>query len=358
MIKSYAAWGYTLALNAYLLLHLACVDCAPPVAQANHIAHWVLLGGLLVLIGALAGRRWRLASFAAPGALVFVVWYGPLLWPPTPPEADGPRVTVATFNTETEFNQPEAIRRAVLALDADIIALQEAGDALRRDPQLLAQYPYRAYAKANFEDQLQLLSRYPIEAVRSAPLLQEPNGKQEWRYLRAELRVYGQRVVVYNFHPARPYFSPLLQYNDAANWVGVMRLREMLREEDPATPVLVLCDCNASPRTRQYDHLARDLGDTFAAVGWGLGLTHAGLPALRDLPWRNTRIDYVWHTAHWTPLAARVMPDSGGADHRPLWASLSLASSSGGMGYAGRGPYYDMFPAFFGSGTRNPYHDA
>jgi endonuclease/exonuclease/phosphatase family metal-dependent hydrolase len=36
------------------------------------------------------------------------------------------------------------------------------------------------------------------------------------------------------------------------------------------------------------------------------------------------RIDFIFASPAFTVLAARVWPDSGGSDHRPLWARLRL----------------------------------
>jgi endonuclease/exonuclease/phosphatase (EEP) superfamily protein YafD len=36
------------------------------------------------------------------------------------------------------------------------------------------------------------------------------------------------------------------------------------------------------------------------------------------------RLDYVFHNAHVRPLEARVWPDAGGSDHRPVLVRLAL----------------------------------
>jgi endonuclease/exonuclease/phosphatase (EEP) superfamily protein YafD len=86
--------------------------------------------------------------------------------------------------------------------------------------------------------------------------------------------------------------------------------------------VLLLCDCNATPRSRQYTLLDGVLDEAFGAQGWGLGLTH---PA--D-PFPVFRIDYVWYTHDFAALDAKVWPDSGTSDHYPVWGRLVLRDAS------------------------------
>ncbi|MFP4323046.1 MAG: endonuclease/exonuclease/phosphatase family protein [Anaerolineales bacterium] len=322
-------WGVAgavaLASDAYLLLHALCGDCLAAVAQANHVAHWVTLAGALAIPAGLLGRRWLVAALGMPGALAFGWWYGPLLWPPNidaPPQAE--TFTIATYNVEREFTDPADVLEVILALDADIIALQEAPDALRRAPELIARYPHRAYAKPSLDEQLHLLSRFPILRVEVPPVdeVRLPDGKYQTRYLRAEMLIYGQRIAVYNFHPNRPRFTPLLRYDNGANQAAFDRMLTLLDAE--TLPTLVLCDCNTTPRTPQYHAFDALLDEAFAQAGWGLGLTHPGLPQLRGMFVLNMRIDYVWYSAAFRALAADVWHTSAGSDHRPLWARLAL----------------------------------
>jgi len=95
-------------------------------------------------------------------------------------------------------------------------------------------------------------------------------------------------------------------------------------------------DLNFTPRHPMYRRLTRlGLHDAFAVAGRGRGRTlpvRIG-PSSRvnhRLHWVPlppvVRIDYIWHSATITALAAWVGPD-GGSGHLPVLARLSIASS-------------------------------
>jgi vancomycin resistance protein VanJ len=61
------------------------------------------------------------------------------------------------------------------------------------------------------------------------------------------------------------------------------------------------------------------LADSFREVGWGFGYTFYSA----FLPFPAQRLDYIWHSAGLTALAAEV-GQPGGSDHLPVVARLVL----------------------------------
>jgi endonuclease/exonuclease/phosphatase (EEP) superfamily protein YafD len=321
--------GYGAVVNAYLAAYLTQHDGIPIIAQMNHIAHWITLLALAALVaGVFFRRHWLLYLWLMPGAIAFLLWYGADFIPHKSASAEGTTLTVATYNTLRSNRHWEEVIANIEDMDADIIALQEVSPRLRRiiGDELAAEYPYQTFFLMQSFEMNGILSRYPI-------LEQSHNQDDltriqtdEPRFLRAVLAVNGERLVVYNFHPFRPRFSFLIRYDDRLNRLNYDRLLESLKAE--SDPVLVLCDCNTTPRTDQYRWMDGQLDELQAAAGWGLGLTHPGLP-ITWLPIRNIRLDYIWYSPSLIPLESQVGKSQGGSDHYPLVGRLVLPSDSG-----------------------------
>jgi endonuclease/exonuclease/phosphatase (EEP) superfamily protein YafD len=321
--------GYGVVVNAYLAAYLTQHNSIPVIAQMNHIAHWMTLGGMIGALAAAFSRRYRLLGlWLLPAATAFLIWYGAAFIPHKPASAEGTKLTVATYNTLRNNRHWEEVIVTIESMDADIIALQEVSPRLRRviGDELAEEYPYQAFFMMQSFEMNGILSRYPI-------LEQEQHQDDftriqtdEPRFLRVVVGIDGARLVVYNFHPFRPRFSFLTRYDDHLNRQNYTRLLEKLQTE--TEPVLVLCDCNATPRTDQYSWMDKRLDEIQAAVGWGLGLTHPGLP-ITWLPIRNIRLDYIWYSPLLVPLETQVGESQGGSDHYPLYGRLVLPSDSG-----------------------------
>ncbi|HVO72155.1 MAG TPA: endonuclease/exonuclease/phosphatase family protein, partial [Aggregatilineaceae bacterium] len=174
-------------------------------------------------------------------------------------------------------------------------------------------------------DGLALLSRFPILESESALEVDfERIDVDAPRYLRAVVDMQGRPVAVYVIHPAVPAFYTWnmdgipLHYDDTHLQAHITAAVEKISAE--TFPVLLLCDCNSTPRSRQCRILDGILDEAFGAQGWGLGLSHP------VEPFPLFRIDYVWYTREFTALDARVWPDSGTSDHYPVWGRLVLRS--------------------------------
>jgi endonuclease/exonuclease/phosphatase (EEP) superfamily protein YafD len=78
-----------------------------------------------------------------------------------------------------------------------------------------------------------------------------------------------------------------------------------------------------------YARLTAAYRDIFREVGWGFGYTgpdwshenSAEGPMFVPL---YQRYDYLFYNSRFLPVAARVWPESGGSDHRPVLATLAL----------------------------------
>ena len=326
-----AVAGYGLLLNGYLAAHTACLDCHPLLAQANHLAHFITLSGVIVLVVAIILRVPRgVLMWMMPSVMAFGLWYGPNFLPRPEPNVAGDALTVATFNalddiTLPERANPEDTLAVIAGLDADIIAVQELGPLLRYrlEDDLHAAYPYQVHKVLFGYEGLGLLSRYPIvESEMHILVLEDEDYDAAPRYIRAVIDLNGRQVAVYNFHPTRPAFHPGRNYDDVFHEMNVRAMLDLLAHED--LPILMLCDCNVTPRSRPFQWLDEAFGNAFDARGWGFGMT---FPANgQRAPFPIMRIDHIWFSDDFTALAAEVRHESGGSDHLPLWGRLVLRS--------------------------------
>lgn len=142
------------------------------------------------------------------------------------------------------------------------------------------------------------------------------------RYIRAVIDIHGNQIVVYNFHATFPPFSIPFSYDDVFLRQNILDMAAIVEAEE--LPVLLLCDCNTTPRTPQYARLDEILEDTFQAQGWGFGLTH---PSPEYGRFRRVRIDYIWHNEDFAALEAKVWSESGSSDHYPVWGRLILKAN-------------------------------
>lgn len=303
-------------INTYIVLSVACGDCLPIISMANHVQHFILLVNLLLLVCALLILRRRLLiAWLSPGAVSFALIFGPL-WIPSPaPEVGGVEFTAATYNVLGHAADHNATFEAIKELDADFIALQELRPSLRRllRTQLYDTYPFQFAKIVDYVDGLALLSKYPfVEEPEYELLLRD---KSMARYLRVVADVEGQHVAVYVYHPPTPLFDFPAAYDDTQLHEQTEFIVEMLKKEE--LPTLMLCDCNASPHSRQYVILDGILEDAFQARGVGFGLTYpVSFPLIR--------IDYVWYSEDFVALEAGVDTDVTASDHFPLWARMVL----------------------------------
>ena len=283
-------WGGV--MNLFLIANLIDPAGAPIIINLNNLAPWITLGSVLVFALTFTLRApLKIVAWLFPGALAFVWWFAPAWLPNPEPEVEGITITAVTHNILGGLADMDQIVALIRAMDADIVALQEVRpnqDAIFQ-ARLSDMYPYQVTYITRRETGLALLSRYPILASDTA-VVDEHYG----RHLRAEIDINGQRVAVYVIHPPTPawvvgvehWVDMLTVYDEARTQPHIDFVIERIQAE--TLPVLVLCDCNSTPRSRQYRALDRLLDEAFGALGWGMGFTH---PAE---PFPALRIDYVW----------------------------------------------------------------
>jgi endonuclease/exonuclease/phosphatase (EEP) superfamily protein YafD len=285
----------------------------------------LLLPAWLLVIPGLLLQRWAFTLLLVPPALAFVPSWGALLRPrsATLPGAvlahDAMPLTVLTYNlqapdAEGAVSRATVIRRA----DADVVALQElSADAVAHlAAALKGIYPHQAlHPQENRFAGQGVLSRYPIV---SDEYWQHPDIPRPLGHQRVELDVNGARVTLHNAHPVPPYSikGRFRLHQHSLDMAALLR-----RVARDGGPLIVAGDLNLTAQFAEYARLSERLADAFVEAGrGGLGFTFPVSPRTPPM----ARLDHIFCGGGIEPLDAHALSDSGGSDHRPVWARLAL----------------------------------
>lgn len=301
----------------------------------NSFSFYLFLPALLIPIVAWrSGRRWLWLGFAL--AVVGWGWHlGPDILPKSgPANANGPIVTVMTFNSLGFNLATDDVVKAVASTDADIVAIQELNPlvAMAIRTSLADRYPYWVLDPLEGVSGMGVFSRYPIW----------PSGERlgdEWTGVPQLLTVElpgRQQITLINFHALAPALNFLAPDADRATRHREHQanlLATFAREH--SRPLLVVGDYNATPMSAGYRILTSALRDSWREVGWGPGHTFPGAyspgssaprPFGQSISLWLVRIDYILHSPHWRALSAEIGPWDGTSDHRSVVARLQLVA--------------------------------
>jgi endonuclease/exonuclease/phosphatase family metal-dependent hydrolase len=298
------------------------------VAVVNLHLALVLLPALALFPLALLMRRVRLALLLVPALWVTANAYLPLFIPRPIPDVNGPHFTIASYNLAARSDQLERLFDNLLALDTDVIGLQEVSQeaAVYIADHLSNAYPYQS-VQTRFKPfyGTGILSRYPI-VVEHIYAYAPTRLRLQW----AQINIDGTPITVFNFH-AQPVTE---------SWRPpdvMIRRRQVMFMLDAALaingPRVLVGDFNLTEQSPEYGQITAHFRDAWVAAGYGMGFTNpywgdlSNPPISREilaLVPRHRRIDYVFYDDHFQATRAAVHPDPGGSDHLPVIAALVL----------------------------------
>jgi endonuclease/exonuclease/phosphatase family metal-dependent hydrolase len=248
---------------------------------------------------------------------------------PPSPAARPISLRVATYNVNWGNADLKELATAIQRADADVVCLQEttaASEELLRET-FKAGYPhirFQGHEGRFAAERFGFLSRLPLRNVRFVP----PQHGLFGTYC-ADLDVRGQALRIVNVH-----LSPLLVRRGAGLRDAYAALRNMeqthtdearriLEGIDPDMPTIIAGDFN-SLSTLQAPLLLKGAGftDSFAAVTTKPDAHPTWRWRLRSGTW-DLRIDYVFHSAHFTTKRSEVF-ESDASDHSLLVSELDL----------------------------------
>jgi vancomycin resistance protein VanJ len=311
--------AYGLSVTGFLLLRLLLGEGFWLVALFNNYAHLLFIPSVILVPLCLLLRRVRVILLLIPALLAFLLSYSVFFLPRgLQAAADATPLRLLSYNVLWNNTDLDAMGAIIAQADADIVALQELTFASAEYIQshFGDTYAYVAFEPRYGTEGLGILSRYPI--------LEE----EFWQILHGHQRVVvdvnGERVTLYNTHPP----IPVMALGSSSVAQRSLEIQDVLRRaEGDDGPLILIGDFNATDQSADYWHVASRYTDAYRAVGWGMGFTFPEFaiarPSLEFLP-PLARIDYVFHNEAFQAVEARVWPESGGSDHRPLYVELAL----------------------------------
>ena len=236
--------------------------------------------------------------------------------------------SVATYNIHGANRHLPQVVANIRRTKADLVCLQEVnrGASPTLKKHLRGQYPHMVFGLNQVADGFALLARKPITHRGWVPA-----GRINYHsVLHARTELGGRQVQVVAVHLIPNIPKPRADVGE--QWKHVAR-QERIRNRDVARvaglfsedlPVLALGDFNCLSFQGAVTYMAsRGFVDSAASVCERPDAlyTWRGRFAGRLL---HTRIDYIFHTAHFRTLASRVIHEAG-SDHFPVVSTLAWA---------------------------------
>ncbi len=307
-------WLVGLGTMAWYSLHLVTGDRFWPVRLVGYFMPWLLLGLAPGLVLAGLARRLALTALLAMPTFLIGLTFAPLFLPrPSTALADSTPLQVMSYNVLRSNYNYEAILRLIDQEQPDILLLQEVSPAVARHLQagLAELYPGETLAFVYERDMGQVIvSRYPLESIEVTPA--------QARAQKVRVATPQGSIQVWNIHAPQP-IPWSRQYRQLA------RMVTSIAEVDE--PLIVGGDFNTTDQSEIYRLINLHLENAHWQAGWGFGFTFpAHNPKVKrvPVPVPLVRIDHIFYSRHFYPRSARTLAESGGSDHLPVVAKLSL----------------------------------
>ncbi|NJP05582.1 MAG: hypothetical protein HC837_08160 [Chloroflexaceae bacterium] len=322
-------WCYLFGLFGWAMLRWLAGDRWLWLFLLNTFAFYLFVPLPLVVLSALFMRSRQLWIGVTLATVLAVVLYGPLWFPYRGATADGPTLTVMTWNLLTFHQEPERALAALQASDADVIALQELNlpIAAAIAQELRDNYPYQLLLPHEGFTGMGLISRYPL-AAQAAMFTERWVGDPQL----ATLTLDGTELLLVNIHALPPDTSTETIRERERQ---AQRLHEVA--EQAAMPVIVMGDLNAGDMSVAYEILTQDLQDAWRVCGWGTGHTFPGADSPGSsrphifgiaVPMWLIRIDYIFFSDEIQCTEAMIGPWDGVSDHRSVITRLLVTPTA------------------------------
>lgn len=312
------AISYIPSLCFLLLYSLRWIsgDTTEPVRMVSYVTPWLLIFFMPLLVIAVLSRRKQLAFVTAIPIVTIAFTFAPLFLPRFQPSPSADRFTlkIMTYNMHA-IKDVRGIAEVIRQENPDILLIQEYSNRLfspsfhgldKLYPELYMEVASKDFRQAAF-------SRYPIKLIR----VEYEKGRTQ----KMEIELPTGSIEVWNVHPIPPYLIPPEEFDAQMT---------ALAEDIPQVegPLIVAGDINATDQSEVYRKFNHYLQDAYWETGWGFGFSYPASPySFMDMPFQTGplwRIDYVFHSHHFSAISARTLTNAGGSDHFPVVVELSI----------------------------------
>lgn len=308
-------WFLMASATLTLILRWWPGDRLMVVRLVNYLMPWLLALLLPGLLAAALGRRLILTIALALPVAAILFHYAPLLLPRTRAASTGNTLKVMSYNVWSKNVTLEATASLIHRENPDILLLQEIKPwQLSRLKEALKDLyggspsePHFTYSPKLFQA---VMSPHPLAA------LEVFREKGQVQIVRVETPMGG--VTVFNVHPLRG------SWQRRHNQITALLTEEILTTRGPA---ILGGDFNTTDQTGTYRLLSKYLRNAHWEAGQGFGFTFPapGFRLLGRIPIPPlVRIDHIFFSPHFVPVAAATLAESGGSDHLPVVAELMM----------------------------------
>lgn len=316
------------------LLGLSLLVCYPlrwwvgdrwfPVRLFNYFAPWLLVSAVPVLVIAWLDRRYRKEWLIIATLMILMDLPSFLLFLPQPRAEPAASLTfkMMSYSVCSNNHNIEGIIHVIRQVQPDLLLLQEVrpdvAGILRRE--LVDLYLTSAgdfhflYAP---EVGQAVISRYSLTSLGVAP--------EQGRVQKVRMDTPGGSITVWNVHIVQPEIW-------IEHYQEFLALVEAFQTVDG--PFIVAGDFNTTEQTEAYRLVARHLYNAHRQTGWGFGFTFPASspdpdcwvdePVAPPILWPLVRIDHIFFSDHFFARQAGTLAESGGSEHLPVVAELSL----------------------------------
>jgi endonuclease/exonuclease/phosphatase (EEP) superfamily protein YafD len=158
-----------------------------------------------------------------------------------------------------------------------------------------------------------IFSRYPLEQIS----VEFKKGRTQKVFIETP----AGRIAVWNVHPIPPFLVPPQQYDAQISALAV----DISKAKGP---LIVAGDFNATDQSEAYRTINWYLKNAYWEAGQGFGFTYPAPPyTFMDTGFQTGplwRIDHIFHSQDFLVTNAYTLKMSGGSDHFPIVAELSI----------------------------------
>ncbi|MEM7348731.1 MAG: endonuclease/exonuclease/phosphatase family protein, partial [Chloroflexota bacterium] len=267
-----------------------------------------------LLLAGFTYRYWLAIALSVPALLIMLAFAPLFLEKPNTLPASSVPIKIMSYNIWGRNKTVQEAANLIREEKPDILLLQEDYYAVSAilHPQLKELYEDQPlYLVAEPRMGQTIISRYPIVPIEAS----YRNGRAQKIWIDTPI---GQ-FQVWNVHTKTPY----------RDWEGQTQQVRYLAQEISLTsePLIVGGDFNSPELAAPYRLINRYLKNAHWQAGFGLGATYPkighrfkGIPIITPV----LRIDHIFYSNHFVAHNSYTLSKSGGSDHYPIVAELSL----------------------------------